>query len=198
MKKIAITTLTLSLSLLAGCGESSNAIDLNRVSEISTNTLQAMGSKTGIDDGDKAISVFREELERALNSSRPMVYPQSFIGVSAENNGSFKGYDDKDSNHIQGADEKDLFNIEIDTENQRVLASNPGGSETASSPFGGMMTGMLLGMMMGNLMNRQRSAGVNPASKKANVKKAAPQSKKSASSPSAKSRAGSGSHASGK
>lgn len=195
MKKLLISSLTLIATLLAGCADISNSIDLNRVSEISTNTLKAMNNNTNIKDGDQAIEQFREDLEFSLNSSRPMLFPQSYIGLSSEIDGSYKGYNDKDNNQTQGTEEEDLFKIELDTQNERVLVSNPGGTETAASPFGGMMTGMFMGMMMGNLMNRQRAAGVNPASRQANVRKSAP---RPASSPSAKSRAGSGSHARGK
>lgn len=196
MIKILLGVLTFSVSLLVGCGGGS-AIDLNRVSEIATDSMQAMSSRTDVKDGDKAIEALRKDFELKLNSSRPMVYPESYIAVTAEADGSFKGYSDVDNNHTQSADEEELFKMELDSENQRVLASNPSGSETASSPFSGMMTGMLMGMMMGNLMGRQRSAGVNPASRQANVKRPSKSAGKSTS-PSAKSRAGSGSHARGK
>ena len=196
MMKQLLAISAFTLSLLVGCGGSA-AIDLNRVSEIATDSMQAMSRRTDINDGDKAIEALRKEFELKLNSSRPMVYPESYIAVTAEADGSFKGFKDVDNNHQQSAEEEDLFKIEIDTENQRVLASNPSGDETASSPFSGMMTGMLMGMLMGNLMGRQRSAGVNPASKQANVQRPSKNAAKSTS-PSARSRAGSGSHARGK
>jgi len=196
MIKQLLAVSAFTVSLLVGCGGSATAIDLNRVSEIATDSMQAMSARTDINDGDKAIEALRKEFETKLNSSRPMVYPESYIAVTAEDDGSFKGYSDIDNNHTQSAEEEELFKMELDSENQRVLASNPSGDETASSPFSGMMTGMLMGMMMGNLMGRQRSAGVNPASKQANVKR--PSKSAGKSSPSAKSRAGSGSHARGK
>jgi len=195
MIKQLLAVSAFTVSLLVGCGGSAT-IDLNRVSEIATDSAQTMSARTDINDGDKAIEALREEFETKLNSSRPMVYPESYIAVTAEADGSFKGYSDVDNNHVQSAEEEELFKMELDSENQRVLASNPSGSETASSPFSGMMTGMLMGMMMGNLMGRQRSAGAKAAGRKANVQR--PSKSAGKSSPSAKSRAGSGSHARGK
>jgi hypothetical protein len=195
MIKLLSMVLAFAVSLLVGCGGSS-AIDLNRVSEIATDAMKTMSNRADINDGEKAIEALREEFELKLNSSRPLVYPESYIAVTSEADGSFKGFNDTDNNHTQSAEEEVLFKIEIDAENNRVLASNPSGSETAESPFSGMMTGMLMGMMMGNLMGRQRSAGVNPANRKTNVQRPARNASKSA--PSARSRAGSGSHARGK
>lgn len=199
MNKVLLASLVFSVTTLVGCGQNTGSnIDLTRVSTIAKTTLESMGKSTS-KDGDSAIAELREKFEQNLNNTRPVLFPESYIGVTSEKDGSFKGYSDLNNDHIQQANEEDLFKIEIDGTNNRVLASNPQETETASSPFSGMMMGMMMGMLMGNLMNRQRSSGTNPAQKKATKSpRSSANSSKRSTAPSARSRAGSGSHARGK
>ena len=197
MNKALLAGLVFSVSTLVACGQDTNSnIDLARVSSIAKSTLESMGSSAS-KDGDAAVAELRKKFEQNLNTSRPMVFPEGYIAVTSEKDGSFKGYNDINNDHTQQAGEDDLFKIEIDGVNNRVLASNPQETETASSPFSGMLMGMMMGMLMGNLMNRQRSAGTNPSQKQA-TKSASSSKAKSSRSTSARSRSGSGSHARGK
>lgn len=204
--KLLIGTTVFGLSLLAGCGGTSEntqtRADLHRVMDIASTTMETFKSDK---EGDAALADFTGEFEKNLNTMQPAPHPGQ-LAVNLEKDGSFHGYEDKNNNHVQDSDEGEVFKLEIDTENKRILASDTESVEESSmmGGMGGMMGGMMMGMLMGSLLSRQRSAGVNPASKKAGPTKSAKSTSRSSSSSnkntqnSARSRSGSGSHASGK
>ncbi|MCK5726286.1 MAG: hypothetical protein KAH22_05635 [Thiotrichaceae bacterium] len=210
MNKVLLAGLVFSVSTLVGCGQSpSSNIDLARVSTVAKTTLESMGSGEKKGNADAAIAELREKFEKNLNSATPVIFSEGYVGVTSEKDGSFKGYHDANKNKAKDTGETDLFKIEIDGKNNRVLASNPQDTETESSSFSasGMMMGMMMGMLMGNLMNRQRSSGADPSQKKTTSTKNSSSrssssnsssSRSSSSNSSARSRSGSGSHSRGK
>lgn len=200
--KLLISSTVLALSLLAGCsggGDTRTKADLHRVMDIASTTMETFKSDK---EGDAALEEFNKEFEKNMNSMEPKAHPGP-VGVALEKDGSFHGYEDKNDNRVKDSGESEIFKLEIDTENKRILASD--GERVAdhsiAGMMGGMAAGMLAGMLIGSLMNRQRSSGVNTqamSKRQANTSRGSAGGANSSSSSSARSRAGSGSHSSGK
>jgi len=205
--KLLISSTVLGLSLLAGCsggGDTRVKADLHRVMDIASTTMETFKSDK---EGDAALEEFNKEFEKNMNSMKPEAHPGP-VGVALEKDGSFHGYEDKNDNRVKDSGEPEIFKLEIDTENKRILASD--GERVAdhsiAGMMGGMAAGMIAGMLIGSMLNRQRSAGVNTkalGNKQANTARGSSSrsggtSSSSSSNSAARSRAGSGSHSSGK
>jgi len=160
-----------------------NRADLDQVLNVASNTLDSFEGSADVNE-DNVMDKFAGSYAQNLNTSQPAI-SSSAVGVVPNTDGSFDAFADTNNNSVKDSGEQDLFNLEIDKENSRLIASD----ETAvrDSHFSG--TGLLAGMLIGSMLSRQRAAGKNPASKKATSKSAYK---------SARSRAGSGSHSSGK
>jgi len=180
----AIATLISSLSiLLIGCGGSGGTPipDLDQALEMASESLiQFDASETDIKE-ENAMEEFAIVYTNALNASDPQVHTGP-LAVAPQEDGSFSVFDDKNSNKLADSDEAELFKIEIDNENGRLIAS----AESYVRDRGFSGGGLLMGYLIGSMMGRQRASGANPAQKKASPKM------------SAKQRAGSGSHSRGK
>jgi len=163
-------------------------IDLNLALDITVDTLHAYDESMGGQkpEGDAAFLGFAEELGTNYNLAQPPLY-KSQIGVSPQQDASLLAFSDTNMNRTLDEGEEALFKIEIDGEQSRIIASSRSG-EVNDHHFSG--TSLLTGYLIGSMLSRQRSAGVTSkqlASKKPMTAKAA-----------ARSRAGSGSHSSGK
>lgn len=93
-------------------------------------------------------------------NTEPQFY-QSTLGVSMQADASFLGFADANGNALQDEGEGKVFTVEIDSENNRLIATDVAG---ASSHYGFSGTGLLAGMMIGNMLSRQSAAGVKPGS----------------------------------
>jgi len=177
-----------SLFLLNGCSESVPSADLDRVLDITQDTLYRFENSPNNTQDERALAGFATELEQNFNTATPPAHP-SPIGINLLDDGSLEGYMDKSGNRQKEGEEPRLFLVEIDAEQERLIATDA--NETIrESHFSG--TGLLAGYLIGSMLGRQRSAGVN--SKSLSGKKAVSKAAYS----SARSRAGSGSHSSGK
>ncbi len=127
-----------------------------------------------------------EALTRDYNKVEPALHTTQ-IGVSPQTDASLLAYEDINGNQQMDAGENTIFLIEVDGEQQRVIATSNSGAIN-DHHFSG--TGLLTGYLIGSMLSRQMGAGVN-RSAMANKK---PVSAKQA----ARSRAGSGSHSKGK
>ncbi|PCH80905.1 MAG: hypothetical protein COB90_06445 [Hyphomicrobiales bacterium] len=83
------------------------------------------------------------------------------VAVDILADASFLGYADVNDNLILDEGDTKLFTVEIDSQNERLIASDGSGNATHTG-FSG--TGFLAGMLIGNMLTRQRSAGVKPGS----------------------------------
>lgn len=90
-------------------------------------------------------------------NGQPSFYDQP-VGMRLEDDATFMGYADANANLQQDEDEKDIFKLEVDTENSRLIATDMTG-ETVGHRFSG--GGLLAGLIIGNLLARQTRAGVN-------------------------------------
>jgi len=171
---------------------------MNKALEVASTTMTSLDKSTTSANStvskETVIADFSKKYAEELNKDPKLAHLKP-IGVVPEADGSFSAYTDKNNNQIKDIDEKTLFKVEADAKNGRLLASNEAG--VAEQPHSFMGGGFFMGMLMGNLLSRQRMTGANPARRKAG-----PAPRRSSSfnkrQPSARSRAGSGSHASGK
>ena len=129
------------------------------------------------------------DLTKAYNSSNPKIYDGN-LHVYPSTSGALVAYEDINKNLKQDESEENIFFIDVDGENSRIIAtSRIGASNNASFPAGTLLTGYFLGRMLTMQSNfPNRKSFVN------NSKTVSP--KKAMSN--ARARAGSGSHLSGK
>ena len=185
IKILSLTAVVISAFALTACDQNKSATaDLDRILGVASDSMVSFESKNSsnmatLNEGN-VMEKFSSNYATDLNASQPPIHSGP-IGVKSENDGSFAGFDDKNNNGVKDADEKDLFKLEVDTENNRLVASNEG--EVRESGFSG--SGLIMGMLLGNMLSRQRATPKRSASK-------------SKSFGGAKSRVGSGSHSSGK
>ncbi len=195
MKKIQTLTLliTIGLIVLTGCqnNHAQQGVDLDRVLKIMSDSMTEFEQNNGEMGEQEAISRFAVQFQKDLNTANPKVHPQN-IGIAANNDGSFIGYNDKNSNNNQENGESKLFTVEIDSQNNRLLASE--GQQVREHRAG---SGFLMGMLVGSMLSRQRTAGVN-TNNIGNKKTTPKQSVQRKSTNSARSRSGSGSYSRGK
>ena len=211
--KLKILLISFSLSLLAACSpedsqNTSSLADLNKALGVASNTMTALdNSNINADSAinkDNVTSAFSQVYADQLNKDPKLAHLKP-IGVIANPDGSFSAFTDKNLNRVKDPDEKELFKVEADTQNGRLIASNENG--VAEQPHSFMGSGFFMGMLLGNMLSRQRMSGVNPAQRRATppprksssaFKKTPAASGFRQTSPSARSRAGSGSFSSGK
>jgi hypothetical protein len=163
-------------------------IDLNLALDITVDTLHSYSDSLGDQkpEGDAAFLGFAETLGTNYNLAQPPLYKEQ-IGVSPEADASLMAFSDTNMNRTWEDGEAILFKIEIDGEQSRIIASSNSGAVNEHH-FSG--TSLLAGYLIGSMMSRQRGAGVTSkqlASKKPISSQAA-----------ARTRAGSGSHSTGK
>lgn len=172
----------------SGTSYAEEEIDLNLALDITVDTLHAYSDSLGDQkpEGDAAFLGFAEALGTNYNLAQPPLYKDQ-IGVSPQADASLLAFSDTNMNRTLEEGEALLFKIEIDGEQSRIIASSNSGAVN-DHHFSG--TSLLAGYLLGSMMSRQRNAGVTSkslASKKPISSQAA-----------ARSRAGSGSHSSGK
>ncbi|MGE0312811.1 MAG: hypothetical protein AB7P21_14465 [Lautropia sp.] len=182
------TAVLIASTVAAGCSEKAPSPDLDRVLDVTMSTLTATNPRVTRTSADGEASRLARRLSADMKSATPPVYPGR-LAVVLKDDGSFQGFEDKNANEVQDAGERRLFTVEIDAERGRLIATDESNT-VRDHPFSS--AGLLTGMLVGNLLNRQKAAGVAPASLATKVA-TAPRGYASA-----RSHAGSGSHASGK
>ena len=179
----AVVAVVLGASLLTDKGGSgASTAQLDQALGIASGTVKEFENTPDVNESN-AMEKFAAKYGSDLNSAQPPLNANP-IGVVSQSNGALLSFDDVNSNGIKDEGEKDLFTMEVDSENSQLVASTE--DESRQSGFSG--TGLLMGMMIGNMLSRQRATGTNPAARKATAKGA----------PSARKRSGSGSHSRGK
>lgn len=161
MKRVKyIVSATALTMLLSACGGSPESADLNAVLD---RTLVALDSydtylteNNVTEVSDQQMPTLLEGLHVSYNAE-PKFYSAP-IGVALKEDASFDGFKDDNSNNIKDGGESTIFTVEIDSENQRLIATD----ETGTSTFRGAAAGFLAGALMGHLLSRQRGAGIKP------------------------------------
>jgi len=187
MKKIkmsaTIAALVASVSiLLISCGGSKTAVpDLDQALNVAAESLIQFENSNADITEQNAMDEFALVYTNSLNAAQPPIHTGP-VGVVSKADGSFGVFDDKNSNKLADSGEEELFVVEVDEENGRLVASAD--SYVRDRGFSG--GGLLMGYLIGSMLGRQMSSGAKPGQKKASPKM------------SAKQRAGSGSHSRGK
>jgi len=190
MKTLKNTLLTLTIAstmTLVACSSERNTQTRQRLDQtlqVASGTLNQINKSTAQIKEENIAETFALNLAYNLNHGQPAVYPYP-VGIASQENGSFDGFKDANSNGVQDKDDNKIFTLEVDTEGKRLLASAEG--TTSGRGFSG--SGLLMGMFLGNMLSRQRASGVSPASMR---------SRTTTPRPSARSRSGSGSFSRGK
>lgn len=129
------------------------------------------------------------DLAKVYNSTNPRIYEDN-LDVYPSTSGALVAYEDINKNLKQDENEQNIFFIDVDGENSRIIAtSRIGASSNASFPAGTLLAGYFLGRMLTMQSNfPNRKSFVN------NAKTVSPQKAMS----NARARAGSGSHRAGK
>ena len=102
---------------------------------------------------------FRGLLAGVMNAD-PRFYDKR-LGMDIQDNATFLGYADENANGIQDSGEGDVFTVEIDEANKRLIATDIAGNSSGLR-FSG--SGFLAGALIGSLINRQRAAGISASS----------------------------------
>lgn len=108
---------------------------------------------------DKHLEQLNGFFQKVLNTS-PRFY-DGMIATKLGQDAKFTGVDDANQNGVADADEKQLFTVELDSENKRLIATDSNGTGTHRG-FSGM--GFIAGALIGSMLGRQRSAGIAPGS----------------------------------
>ena len=161
IKNIIITVVVLAgLGAFFGKGSSAQTADLGQALDRTERALISYNEKLERDGIEKMTPKEVGELNAYIR--REMNAPKEFygtkVGVAMTEAASFIGYSDKNANNVYEKGEPQLFLIEIDNENQRLIATDMSGNSThaRSGGFGGFL--------FLSLGNRQRAAGVAPGS----------------------------------
>lgn len=149
-------------SLLFG-GKSEQTADLGQVldrTEFALTRYQGHLEQNGITQvAETEMAQFTGFYTEVLNAE-PRFYDGTF-GLSVMQDAKFLGYADTNANGVQDEGEGDVFTVEIDEANNRLIATDMAGNSSGLR-FSG--TGFLAGVLIGNLIGRQRAAGITPAS----------------------------------
>lgn len=105
------------------------------------------------------IEEFRGFLVEVLNSE-PRFYADT-QGLEIMQDAKFLAFDDTNENGIKDTGEGDIYSVEIDEENNRLIATDMAGNSSGLR-FSG--AGFIAGALLGNLLSRQRGAGVSKGS----------------------------------
>lgn len=108
---------------------------------------------------DEQVDEFTGFLTQVLNSE-PRFYDKP-LGLEILSDAKFSGFADPNANGARDSDEGEIFTIEIDEANKRLIATDTTG-QSAGLRFSG--AGFLAGALLGNLISRQRSAGISASS----------------------------------
>jgi len=183
VKLFTVSIFFFALASLVGCSSASGPepVDLDKVLAITTDSLERFESQNPNATEDTAMDLFAKMLQDDISAANPALHAEPIVVTAAED-GSVRGYNDANNDGLQTEGEHELFKIEIDSENNRLIASAQ--EYVSEQRFSGM--GFLAGMLIGSMLSRQRAAGVNPANKRATPQR------------SARTRSGSGSHTQGK
>ena len=143
--------------------KSEQTADLGQVldrTEFVLTEYQGYMGENGIENvGPEEMAQFTGFYTDVLNAE-PKFYEQT-LGLEVMEDATFLGFADANANGIQDDGEGKVFTVEIDEENNRLIATDVAGNSSGLR-FSG--TGFIAGALIGNMIGRQRAAGVSKAS----------------------------------
>lgn len=159
-RKLAPAAFIFGMATLGGCSTNVDGPDLGKVLDVfaySIDTFNYPSTGTGPAD-DSAMQDFTQYTEQNLNMP-PLTNAQ--VGLELQSDGSFQGYHDANKDFVRDSGEDTLFTVEIDTERNRLIATDESGQGTDLRFSAGSF---IAGAILGNLLSRQRSAGISKSS----------------------------------
>lgn len=212
MKKAFSILIVFALMMtVVSCGKKkAEVIDLNKVLDIMTATLDELKETPveGVDINPASIQpiynedqkaeytdIFVQAFAKKLNEANLM---STTIGVGMLNDGSVEGFVDANNNGSKDYSEKQLFTVEIDSERNRLIATDTQHQYRRDSHY--RPSGLFMGYFLGSMLGRQMGAGIT-SSRYSNMRMNRPDYHKSAvnkATRSARARSSSGSFRSGK
>ena len=154
-----ILALLAGLSALPGCGGAA-APDLHSVLERTLGGLlyfDEFMTANGIDEaGEEDMHELARTIAAKMNEE-PKIW-DSRVGINIFRNATIEGYRDANQNARQDVDEPQLFTVEIDADNGRLIATNSRGA-TLAHPLGEFAKHLFAGGMMKKLLALQLEAG---------------------------------------
>ena len=111
-------------------------------------------------DVDEAeMEMFTSYLTDVMNA-QPAFYADP-IGMNLGADAMFTGYKDANVNGVQDSGEDNIFTVEVDVENERLIATDVSGNSVHHRYSG---TGLVTGLLIGRLLSRQSAAGIRRGS----------------------------------
>lgn len=142
---------------------SEQTADLGQVldrTEFALVNYQGYLEESNFDDiSEEQMAEFTGYYTGILNAN-PRFYDKT-LGLTIQDDATFLGYADENSNGVQDNGEGKVFTVEIDEANKRLIATDVAGNASGLRFSSG---GFLTGMLVGRLIGRQRAAGVTPGS----------------------------------
>lgn len=143
--------------------KSEQTADLGQVldrTEWAMNEYQGyLGENNITEISDAEMTEFKDFYVSVLNTETRF-YDET-LGLEIMQDAKFRGFADSNANGIQDDGEGEVFTVEIDEENNRLIATDTAGN-ASDLRFSG--TGFIAGVLIGNMISRQRAAGVSKAS----------------------------------
>jgi hypothetical protein len=170
-----------------------SSVDLNRVLDITLSEIEDFERAFGVmfessdssDSSDQALFMFAESLQVSYNEAIPALHSLP-VAVAPLVDASLMVAEDLNRDGVVQDDEGNVWIVEIDGENSRIIATSWQG-EVRESGFSG--SGFLAGYLISSMLGRQSIHGDPKAVARTQTR--APQQN-------VRARAGSGSHRSGK
>ncbi len=183
MKKNYLITGLLFATLLlvfSGCSsQQKETIDLDKVLTVMQATLDELNKTTPIrsemnpevaeaesflpippeQQNDGYNQTFIQKFEMNLNNAG---ISKNKIGAMMAKDGSVEGYLDFNKNGTQDINEKTAFKIEIDTERNRLIATDTQNKYRRSTGYS-FAQGMFAGYLLRSMLGRQRGMGIMPS-----------------------------------
>ncbi len=156
-----VALLCMGLAITSGCDAtgSVDVIDLDKVLDLFAETLAELdGDDSSVEAGavqevatdaekaenqEKFLALYAKKLNAAKVSSKP-------VGVMFADTGTVRGFADPNGNNKQDTGEKEVFTVDVDPEEKRLIASDKTYyRDRAYRPRFGFFTGYMIGSMMG-------------------------------------------------
>lgn len=194
-----ISAAVLSAAFLAACSAASTpkGPDLGSVLDRTVMALEFAEAEfekpEAPTEADMKVKEFTGLMHQAMNLD-PRFYGKP-VGVKLREDAAFVGFADANGNNVMDAGDKDIFTVELDSERNRIIATDIASGEGTFRVSG---TGLLVGYMAGRLLGRQRGAGVKPSSFAGRNVKSTADYRKTRPAPKARSSTRSGSARAGK
>ncbi len=118
---------------------------------------QVSNEEEKVDEAE--MELFTGYLTDVMNA-QPVFYDKP-IGMTLGSDAVFTGFDDVNANRVRDAGENSIFTVEVDVENERLIATDVSGNSVHHRYSG---SGFVTGLLIGRLLSRQSASGIRRGS----------------------------------